>query len=192
MAARHARRIVRLTFVALAAGWGLFLSMLTVASLPYNPLSMSLRIEIGVRSLVPEGWGFFTREPRSLDLRLYRRVGDAWSPMGRLPIAHPKNLLGIDRWPRAIPVELGTLLDQVEPEDWVETTDGPGGAVSSGRAVPVRNPMPHPRLCGHLRVLSREPVPWAWFAAGGDVEMPAWVAEMEVQCSPGSIADSMS
>jgi antimicrobial peptide system SdpA family protein len=183
--------IVRLTFGALVLAWGLVLAAVTIASLPYNPLSMSFSVEFGIRSLVPEGWGFFTREPRGLDSYLTERTGNQWKPLVRLPISHPHNLFGIDRRPRAIPVELAVLLDQVDEDDWHESKDD-GDLLDAFAAVPVENPMEHPLLCGPLRVVSREPVPWAWFASGGDVEMPAWVVVLEVRCSHAPLAGSMS
>lgn len=182
---------VRLAFLALVAAWGTALALITVASLPYNPLSMALHLEVGIRSLVPEGWGFFTREPRSLDLHLSQPSGDAWRPIAFLPIAHPRNLFGIDRRPRAIPVELATLLDQIAKSDWRDTTDADARQQPLA-PVRVTNPMKRPLLCGPLRVVSHEPVPWAWFASGDAVEMPSWVILLDVQCSHASRAASTS
>ncbi len=172
---------VRLTFAALVLFWGTLFTTVTIASLPYSPISMALDVEVGVRSLVPEGWGFFTREPRSLDVYLSQQVGNDWRPVDRLPIANPRNLFGIDRRPRAIPVELAVLLDQVNASQWTETTNH-SVVASEAPVVAVVNPMKHPLFCGPLRVMSREPVPWAWFADGADVEMPSWVVTLDVQC----------
>src|SRR4029453_5790255 len=104
---------VRVAFVALIALWMTVFVLVTISSLPFNPLSMAFHVEIGIRSLVPEGWGFFTREPRGLVLYLARPSGGRWQPLAGLPIGHPRNLFGIDRRPRAIPVELAILLDHV-------------------------------------------------------------------------------
>jgi antimicrobial peptide system SdpA family protein len=183
---------VRFVFLGLIACWGTLLVLVTIASLPYSPLSMALDVEIGIRSLVPEGWGFFTRAPRSLDLYVSQRVGDAWVPLPHLPIAHPRNLFGVDRRPRAIPIELAVLLDQVPKADWREYPDGFDARAELPRPVRVTNTMEHPLLCGHVRVLSREPVPWAWFASGDLVAMPSWAVVLDVQCSHGSFNASTS
>lgn len=174
---------VRLTLVTLVVFWGAVLSLLTIVSLPYNPLSIALHVEVGVRALVPEGWGFFTREPRSLDLYLSQRVGDDWRPVPSLPIGHPRNLFGIDRRPRVIPVELATLLDQVAKSDWREVADPTDLERAAVTGVRVTNPMKSPLLCGQVRVVSHEPVPWAWFASGETIQMPSWVIVLDVQCS---------
>jgi Sporulation delaying protein SdpA len=87
---------VRLTSLLLVAVWSVSLCVIAVASLPYSPVSMALGVEISVKSLLPEGWGFFTRTPRAIDLYLYRHTYTGWRAAGEWPISQPVNVFGLN------------------------------------------------------------------------------------------------
>ena len=173
---------VRLAYATLLFAWGAFLAAVVVTALPYNALSVSVDLEFGVRSIVPEGWGFFTRDPREPDLYLYRQTGDGWVPFSTIPLAHPRNLFGISRTPRAIPVELAALLENVAEEDWTECDSDFREHVAELPRRRVVNKMPNAAITGTVCVVSREPVPWAWASETDSDDLPCWVVMLEVEC----------
>ena len=76
---------LKLFFVGLVLFWSILLSLVAISGLPYNPLSMSLRIELGIRSVLPEGWGFFTKDPRVWISTFIEKATAAGNHSGRCP-----------------------------------------------------------------------------------------------------------
>jgi sporulation delaying protein A len=175
--------VVKLVFVGLLLASSTLISTVVISALPYNPLSMSMQLEIGVKSIVPEGWGFFTKEPRGLDFYLYRLVGGTWEGLHPLPISAPRNAFGLNRRPRAIPVELVVLLDQLDESQWTKSEVAATQALDQLKDFRVTNAMEHPLLCGKLGVVRREPIPWAWSYAESEVTIPSWIVRLDIECS---------
>ena len=48
-----------------------------VAAMPFNTLNLSDDVRNTVMSLIPEGWGFFTKSPRDPEMRSLRLVRTA-------------------------------------------------------------------------------------------------------------------
>lgn len=176
-------RGVKLVFCGLVLLWVTLISLVVISALPYNPLSMSMPLQIGIKSIVPEGWGFFTKEPRGLDFYLYRLIDGNWQRLEPLPISAPGNAFGLNRRPRAIPVELVVLLDQLDESQWIKSEVAAPHGLDELKDVSVTNPMEYPLLCGKLGVVRREPVPWAWSYAEREVTIPSWIVRLDIQCS---------
>jgi antimicrobial peptide system SdpA family protein len=145
-------------FLVLVVGWSLVLLSILAASLPFSPLSVSRRFKDQIVTFMPEGWGFFTRNPREEHTVLYQHQGDAWI-LRTLPNAN--GYLGASRSMRSQAGELALLLKTVSPKAWRQTT----GSIAScpmDSAVTIINVYDHPTLCGQYRVRVQDPVPWAW------------------------------
>ena len=182
-----ARRLRHLgtTLVALAAFWMvaggavLWTSMPTVAvdRLDRPPGSGGHVL----RQVVPEGWAFFTKSPRSARQRLFVRRGERWEPTGA---GGARAIGGLSRAPRAQGVELGLLLADVGPDAWAECEGDSVEACldATAPAEPVANVLPSPTLCGTLGIVSQKPVPWAWRSMADRVDMPSSTLRLEVTC----------
>ena len=63
----------RLSFLIIAFVFGGFILFIFFNSLPYNPLQSTSGIaKIVVKSILPESWGFFTRNPQETKLFVYK------------------------------------------------------------------------------------------------------------------------
>jgi antimicrobial peptide system SdpA family protein len=139
-----------------------------------------------LRALLPQGWAFFTKSPRSPDLTVH-----AVRPDGRLAdvttgaYAEPRYAFGLDRSARAQATELALLVARLPDPAWqrcrqptdaclVEAVPGPATAVRSGDDTPS--------VCGPVVVARTEPVPWAYRdLVAGEVRY-THVARLEVSC----------
>src|SRR5215218_8664142 len=82
---------------------------------PFNPLHLPGAKTISARTWIPEGWGFFTRDPREERLLLFRRTeGGAWVSASLGPAARRANFFGMNRYFRAQGIEVGLLLASVK------------------------------------------------------------------------------
>jgi len=170
--------------LAIVGGWATILLSIVAASLPYNPLTLDLPAERGIRMLMPEGWGFFTRDPREPDITTYVKSKGSWYRSPNMPIANAANLFGINRFPRAQSVELGMLLHDVPAEWWRPCRSNIDACLQSIPAKPVTNTSPFPVFRDTIGLVRQEPIPWAWAAHRNSITMPAFIVILQVNVAP--------
>ncbi len=160
--------------------WVIAMWWVLINALPHNPQSPGRTIERQTRLALPEGWGFFTRDPREPDLILARRTPDGhWAI--EPPHASAKNLMGLDRTSRAYPVETIRLLEGVR-SGFSECEHSWQTCLSEVPASVVQNRRTEPVLCGEVGLLRRAPPPWAWAHLMEPEQMPTSALRMEVVC----------
>lgn len=154
--------------------------------MPYNALQLPYADRIGMLLLAPQGWSFFTRNPREERMTLYGRdESGAWVSLVRARRGSLAIILGLDRAARAQGVEAGGLAALAREDAWRDCGDALPGrcartALVAGRVV---NASPEPSLCGAVAIINQAPVPWAWLQLGKPIHMPARVLRLEVVCS---------
>jgi antimicrobial peptide system SdpA family protein len=156
------------------------------ASAPANTVDLPGPAADVVRAVVPEGWSFFTRDPREEDIRAWRFDGSGrWTSASLGVNAGPVNSFGLGRRSRAQGVELGLVYSRTTGQraQWTDCTDAvPACLAGLATVATVTNPTPHPTLCGEIGISRQRPLPWAWAAEGVDEEMPARVTRVRVTC----------
>jgi len=150
-----------------------------------SPLRADFTTRRGMIAFFPQGWAFFTRDPREAVDRAYR----PGAPLVPLLYANssPRNLLGLGRGARTLNVELAALLHELPASAW-QSCDAPLERCVEARAggrVAIVNRFPEPRICGDVVVERQPPVPWAWGRAIDETHMPSKVARLDVRCDPG-------
>ena len=169
---------------AIGAVWACLFGYVLVHSLPYNPIGSQYPDRIGVRAFVPEGWAFFTKNPREQQFMAYTKQAGEWRPALSMPVARPRNVFGLNRAARAQGVELGMLLHEVPESAWSACSEPDAACLRlPPLEAPIANEASAQTLCGEVGVIFREPVPWAWRRKVSPDEMPASVAKIRVQCS---------
>jgi antimicrobial peptide system SdpA family protein len=155
-----------------------------VAYVPTTAVSLPLYTQIRpiVRSVIPEGWAFFTRSPREERMAPYVLRDGRWTDVHAAPHAEPQHLFGLNRISRAQGVELGLLYGAVPSTAWTSCrgTDPARCLDGSTIALTLRNLSPDPTICGDVGLVRQEPVPWAW--AHSTTVMPIKYARLTVQC----------
>jgi antimicrobial peptide system SdpA family protein len=148
--------------------------------LPASALELPGENKEAMARVFPQGWKFFTRDPRMAEPAPMRKVGDEWVPFGKP--TDGARFFGANRESRTLWPELSWVLAPMVDSDWREC-DGPIGPCLD--AAPVRTQaaaVPHPQLCGTIGVVSRKPVPWAWAKRSPAVNMPSKVLRLDIQC----------
>jgi len=156
-----------------------------------SPLRADFTTRRGMIAFFPQGWAFFTRDPREAVDRAYR----PGPPLVPLLYANtsPRNLFGFGRGARTLNVELAALLHELPAAAW-QPCDAPlqrcveaGAWAGTGGSVAIVNRATEPRICGDVVVERQPPVPWAWGRSIDETHMPSKVARLEVRCGPGGL-----
>lgn len=170
------------TKVSIVIGWSVLVVLLMRAFMPDNPLRISRAVKENLTVLLPQGWVFFTRDPREPSDRLYLRT----TPCCRQVVQSNgdlANMFGLNRDSRALSVELGALISQVPASSWRQCRGDLETCIvkSEAPAAPVRNASTSRQLCGEVLVHRSKPIPWAW-SANEHVDPPYSLARMNVSC----------
>lgn len=165
------------------------------ASLPDNALGLPWQNKGLIRSVVPEGWGFFTRSPREAELLPWHRDDtNQWSPVSVGVNASPGGGFGASRRPRALSIEMGLIYGTAANQHATWRACDPDGSTdpvdvtvnqclaTSSTTQKVHNNTPKPTLCGPVAIVSQEPLPWAWASDNVGDQMPVKVMQLEVSC----------
>jgi antimicrobial peptide system SdpA family protein len=144
--------------------WSMIVAGVLLAYFPENPLSAIVpdAVKMNSHALLPEGWAFFTKSPRSEVFDIFRSDGTAWRHAFRGPQSEPSNFFGLNRTTRAQGVEFGTIQDDVGKR-FVSCSDT-WQACAARIKVPIqlKNRSDAPLLCGDLVFVLWKPVPWNW------------------------------
>lgn len=175
----------------LVAGIGVLVALVAAfdlqAFLPANVVSLpgQRQAEPVVRTLLPQGWAFFTRSPRSPDLAVYALRPDGQvRDIARGAYAEPRHAFGLDRSARAQATELAMLINGVPESSWQPCRDKTEQCLTqgSGPLRPVSNQTRSPSVCGPAVIARTEPVPWAYRdLIPGEVRL-THVVRLEVSC----------
>lgn len=172
----------RCTAGVLIIVWSTFGALVLVTAVPDSPLAPSMLARINLLTVMPQGWAFFTRDPREPTPVLYAHGSSGWTEVS-LKHTSRTNAYGFRRIARIHGQELAALLSQVPAEAWTEVAAGSDPVrVHVLEHHFVQNPARRPDLCSSLLVVVREPVPWAWARARRHVFMPGRMVRLEVSC----------
>jgi len=130
--------------------------------------------------LFPEGWGYFTRNPREPVLQLYRLDGQ-YEPV-LVPNFSKRSLFGLRRDGRKVGGEIDFVLKQVPAKAWLITRKRVSFQVSPDSMVVIHNPIEGPTLCGDYLIQLQDRLPWAWARSRESVVMPSKVAHVRILC----------
>jgi len=157
----------------LLAVCGLFTGCYTIhAALPPQAagLPFDSTFAVAARRLIPQGWAFFTADPRTTFLLPYQQIDGEWAEVGQGPLALPRNAFGLDRSPRLQNRETAALATQGRPELWVPCPPGPTTGVPgtcldqaaelTGEPSRVVNTAADPTVCGPTVLVTMRPAAW--------------------------------
>src|SRR4051794_9804110 len=151
--------------------------------LPANPLELPLDEHNPFPKLLPQGWGFFTRDPKTMGLTgTVRTSAGVWQAAGSTDRRWPR-VVEFSRRRKMSGVEVGVILDQLSEPKWQECKQAPTVCLENAAVSDkLDNPMPQPMLCGDVGIFRQPPLPWAWSQAPDETVMPSQVLRVQVVC----------
>jgi antimicrobial peptide system SdpA family protein len=178
--------VLTFTTVTTTLFWGVVALYSFRTSLPYTPARLpieSQRNNALFRAFFPEGFSFFTRNPREPVVEIYKYENSTYT-LTTIPNGSIKNMLGINKSSRAQNLESGFILSKLRPDDWIKCPSNLDSCLTS-EPLPVihlKNNYNTSFLCGELVVVVRKPVPWAWSKVVSGDRMEKEFAKLFVEC----------
>jgi antimicrobial peptide system SdpA family protein len=157
-------RVAAWTFTLGAVCVAVLTLVIARSRFPRGPLELSGRSGYAAALLLPQGWKFFTKDPRSSELYAYASsAAGEWRAVSASAMSSSENLHGLDRRVRTQGLEIGLILSEVpKPAHWADCAGTVAACAASVDPVDVHNRSPVPTLCGDIALTREQPVPWAW------------------------------
>ena len=168
----YAHKVVMISFcftLFLISFWGI-LQILVLYS-PYSPLSQDSSIKrFYIQDFLPQGWSFFTRDPRE-DLFFIYAVEDGSDVLRG--ITDVETFFGASRKKRHLNTEASNILQQIPKENWIQANGSffydqllpshkdKDGCI--GDIVYVKNESKHHSIEGNYYFVIKPLEPWAWY-----------------------------
>ncbi|MEU4556640.1 SdpA family antimicrobial peptide system protein [Micromonospora parva] len=168
---RLGRWIAGIAVVAMLLVGYLTRAVLPVAAMPAPPGRTV------ARALVPEGWAFFTRDPRRPSPVAYTTDRDGrWRPAS----SSSRGPAGLDKRDRARSAEISLLTRRLDGTSWTRCDGEPSTCLAAAPATAVANTATVRTLCGDIGIVLQEVLPWAW----NDLPtvLPSRLARLTVTC----------
>lgn len=164
--------------VCLGTAWSLSLA----AAMPTTVLTASWGERDRIRTVLPQSWAFFTRDPRTPALQMFATDGSGDRVDG-LPQSRAANGWGIRRGQRSQDTEKVLLAERTSA--WTVCAAGREACLAEAlRSAPERVPGAKvaPHFCGGHLLAWTEPVSFLFLHEGQDVDHLIRVAHVAVLC----------
>jgi len=84
-------------------------------------MSVSKLTSLRIKLLLPEGWNFFTRDPREERVFIYKtNANSEFTAIEEWPNNAYRNMFGIKRNARAIGTDYGMILSKISDSNWIK------------------------------------------------------------------------
>jgi antimicrobial peptide system SdpA family protein len=172
--------------LALLFFWATVLAYTIHPILPDNPIQLPFEDVSPLTHLLPQGWSFFTRNPRLPDPYVYVRSPDGWQ-LAPSFAADRDPLAFFSRSSKLPGVEADRILHDLPQLEWQECRNHPSDCLATAPlGGTVKNTFPMPSLCGDIGLVSQELIPWAWSRATEEIIMPSKVLRVRALCDEQS------
>lgn len=148
-----------------------------------NPLEITNEVNTKVFNIVPQGWAFFTRDPREAQITIYKIKND--SILKPYPQRHSSfnNFFGLKRTSSKILTELQLIKLKTSDSlysDMKWNYQAHKYAKHTTKSFQYENEVFDPILLGDFIVVYQKPVPWAWSKSMKEIEMPSKVIRYKI------------
>ena len=132
--------------------------------------------------LLPEAWGFFTKDPTEPSLGLYKLDSNNIEYVDFIDKREYWNF-SFSRKARLLGREIGRVIDQLDKENWI---DCPKSIKECNLATffNVKNTAREPTFCGQYIIAMQKPIPWAWYKSSKEtnIKMPSKAQKLNITC----------
>lgn len=146
-----------LTFV-----WSVLIGIILISTIP-SPFSLDFDTKNYSKNLLPEGWGFFTKNPWE-ELPDIISIVDGESISNIKPCSSSEYYFGLARECRMYGAELGDLINKIEDSLWTEGNHLQSKMTFSDKVktIEVTNNFKDANFFGDFYLVKKERIPWAW------------------------------
>lgn len=148
-----------------------------------NPIEITNEVDSRVFNFIPQGWAFFTRDPREAQITIYKIEND--TILNPHPQRHSSftNLFGLKRTSSKLLTELQLLklktVDSLYSDAKWNYQNNKFEKISTNTFA-FKNEIYDPILLGDFVVVYQKPVPWAWSKSIKEIKMPAKIIRFKL------------
>jgi antimicrobial peptide system SdpA family protein len=178
-------RQLSLTFMATIIALVLGAIYVIDAALGFNPIRLPLSKGAPASILMPQGWGFFTRDPKEPRVAYYQKLQGQWQPLLAQTNSNWSNAFGWSRSSDSDDLEINELFERAAKRiRWSPCAKALSLArcLQQARVTEVSKPKSVLWCSRTIGFSSQKPVPWAWAHAQDRIVMPRQVAVLRVTC----------
>lgn len=136
-----------------------------------------------MNSIFPEGWAFFTRNPREDQILIYSQEGDFFNKVS-LKTTDQNQLFGIKRTNRFIQDKLGNIISEIDAKYWYRTKTGYNfhNIIDSLNQMSIS--VKTPSLCGTYIIEVKKIMPWSYFKSelSGSISLDTKLIKLNLIC----------
>lgn len=159
----------------------LFITIL-VAHLPYSPVSVSKKTTKYLQAFVPQGWAFFTRDPKEQQVYMYQVKNSSVENINYRS-GDPGFLFGATKTSRMQMFELSILFKEIPDSIWVTSRGNFENTALLKKINPfnVVNKSLLRSVTGLVVIEKIDPIPWAWIKRVKKVKMPGKFVYLNIE-----------
>lgn len=130
--------------------------------------------------IFPEGWGFFTKNPKDPEYKIYIIVKNKLQLLS-LTNQSIENKFGFSRKSRMIGYEISTLLSDVQENEWIKDTTKNINTHLNDKIIKIKNKYKFKHLNTGTYIIKRcRPVPYAWAKQNQEINNPFTVVKIKI------------
>ena len=176
-----------LIFCFYALCLGIFLSIMPLYFLQSNPIKNQGKVNLAIFSFVPQGWAFFTRDPREAQILIFKKNENKSFSIDSQKQNALANYFGLKRRPSQMLAEFQFAKEEIPNFLYFDTVfnyqkDFELESPSKLKTYNHVNKLKHPALCGEYVIVLQKPIPWSWVENINKVKMPAKMIKINFIC----------
>ncbi|UFT99138.1 SdpA family antimicrobial peptide system protein [Radiobacillus kanasensis] len=169
-------------FFAFSVFWGFIFLSSVITGMGATAVSPTKDSQVVYSSILPQGWGFFSKDPRAPIMGLY--AADEKSTEILWPTMRAENIFGLYRKGRAQGVEMGALFTKIEKGEWSKCDNSDlDSCKKQANEVEVENIAPSPLLCGTYYFTQEKTIPWSYFKYSESETKVTKIVKGDITCS---------
>jgi antimicrobial peptide system SdpA family protein len=160
------------------------LSSVYLVSMKENPITLTSNFDNQIFTFLPQGWAFFTRNPREAQISIYEiKNGKLYDINQKHSSA--SNIFGLKRNASKILSELQIAILKIKKEEFVNLNWNYQSKIYDKIPQKIhysKNILNSPLLCKEYLIIFQKPVPWAWSKSIEKIKMEAKGIRIKFQC----------
>lgn len=166
--------------------WGGFFLYSIITALGTTPISLNKNAQTIIASALPQGWGFFSKNPRDTQFMVYANTLDDKQTKEILwPNMKVENVFGISREGRSQGVEFGSLTSNLEEKDWNDCVKGDLKSCTQSdlKEKKIKNNTPTPLICGKYYITQETAIPWNYAKYTNTQSKITKISKVDIICN---------
>lgn len=172
----------KIFFLVLLFIWLIIFFSLISATSGYTSLKIKSEINKNLLTLTPQGWGFFTRNPREENIILYKLDNGENIKQVTNKNFTPSNYFGLSRRQRYEAIQISMLLSDIKEEKFLRCDQANFQDCNLCKVKINRDGLIHTGyFTGTYFIKKEKTIPWAWSKSKENLINPYKIIELEFE-----------